>query len=225
MELEEIFDKCRGLALDYGYVRDERHADYFDSFGCDFQIIYRKSFSRTKGWSEIIKVCFGGKQVYNYDELLEKTWVDESQNWWDLLEDLSMYEFCRYQEEFWNVSFSKINFFKREAEFNRRFLMEYSNMGMVLAKELGELKCYDDGCIEYKFATGVGDYGLSVYYSKEPRYDSVGIYCDKTLAFLYYCNVRDGGEFGLNNQYTRGKWEKDIFRLYMSITEFEDRQG
>ena len=222
MEFEQAFEECKSIALEYGYASG--NSTYFwDDLGCDFQIRYAELYTASNGWTEDLTAYLGGKRVYDYGG----KWMDEQQDWLDLVDEINTSEFYKHEEEIPKLNNSKIEFFRKKADFNRRMLKEISDKALCVVKSLGERgeSTVYIGSFWYDFSSECEGSVLAIRYTKDIWNDTVTVFYNKELVFSYRWDEKEDAFMNLKGYYVKGKWEKLLFELYTSTDEYKNRWG
>lgn len=222
MDREIVLESCKRLVLKCGYNRGNK-TDYFDEFGCDFHIKHEKLKARLPEKRDSLEVYLGGRQIYDHIganmpghgvRLLETDF-----DWLNLVDELFLYEIHKYAcDELYVVNSSLIEFYRRKAAINRKFLEKYFDIGMALTKEQGLVRACLNNSLNisvHSSTLGIGNHKFSIACRNGVDYDHVSILYDESLVFACYRYDEYGDEYSYEGSYVDDEW-KNYLSHYLS---------
>lgn len=217
MKYQDLFNKCRFLAFEYGNIikssdSSSVFATYIDSFGCDFMIYYNNLRSSVKK-QDGLDVYLGGRRVYHYTEYLdrEREYFING-HWVQLADELGLYEFCqRYDETPYSLNHTLAELCRIEAKSNRDFLKKYQTICVAVAKAKGFLTKYG-----FRYETILSDGNkIELYLRDDVENDKhVELFYNRKSVFTYYWDGTPGGIFDDKGFFVRGSWMVSLEELY-----------
>ncbi|MBR3252700.1 hypothetical protein IKF84_01340 [Candidatus Saccharibacteria bacterium] len=221
MDREKILESCKKLVLKCGYNRG-RETDYFDDFSCDFHIKHTRFDTVSPKKRDSLEVYLGGREIYDHLGVdvpgIEP--LETDLDWLDLADELFLYEIHKYAcDEPYIVNSSLIEFYRRKASDNRKFLEKYFKIGMALAEQQGSAKIYPNKSSNislFKIKLDIDDHEFSIGYRNGIGCSGVSIRCDEHLVFSCCCYDEYGDGHNYEGRYIDSEWKN--YLTHYSLT-------
>ena len=216
MKYKDVYEKCKKLVMEFGWPKGltPKYEMYTDTLGCDFQIYYDTAL-------EMMKVFFGGREVYAFSKYEPNEEYLISGRWLKLVREVYGYEVCRRAGDDYAIFGVFLKKCRRDAARNRELMDKYREL-VVKLTESGRVRMRSGSTYCARYEDMVGGHMIEAEAhlnvmdpeKNEDYCSTVELYFDRRTVFAFRYDSSDkNGILDEKGKYISGKWEKILENL------------